>query len=119
LGGHSLLMVRVHRQMCEALGADLSITDLFRFPTVSTLATFLGPGAEVRALAPVDDRAGKQRNSMNRRTFVERTYIDPPVKVEKPVGAEAVNHVVMHTGPQPAQVARMQEAVKWRTFRSG
>jgi acyl carrier protein len=119
LGGHSLLMVRVHGQVCEALGADLSITDLFRFPTVSTLATFLGPGAEVRALAPADDRAGKQRNSMIRRASAERTYIAPPAKFEKPVGAEAVDQVVNYTAPRPAQVARMQEAVKWRTFRSG
>jgi SAM-dependent methyltransferase/acyl carrier protein len=119
LGGHSLLMVRVHGQVCEALGADLSVTDLFRFPTISTLATFLGPGAEVRALGPVDDRAVKQRNSMNRRASNERTYIAPPATFEKPVGAEAVDQVVTHTAPHPAQVARMQEAWKWRTYRGG
>jgi amino acid adenylation domain-containing protein len=119
LGGHSLLMVRVHGHVCEALGADLSITDMFRFPTVSTLATFLGPGAEMRAFAPVEDRAGKQRNSMNRRAPAERHYITPPAKIEKAVGAEGVDQVVTHTAPHPAQVARMQEAVKWRTFRSG
>ncbi len=38
LGGHSLLVVRLHERVCETLGADLSVTDLFRFPTVSTLA---------------------------------------------------------------------------------
>ena len=119
LGGHSLLMVRVHGHVCEALGADLSITDLFRFPTVSTLAAFLGSGAEVRALVPVDDRAGKQRNSMNWRATAERHYIAPPAKFEKVVGAEAVDQIAMHTAPHPTQVARMQEAVKWRTFRSG
>jgi acyl carrier protein len=118
LGGHSLLMVRVHGQVCEVLGADLSITDMFRFPTVSTLAKFLGPGAEMRALVPVDDRAGKQRDSMNRRAAADRTYIAPPENFQKPVGAEAVDQVVMHTALHPAQVARMQEAVKWRTFRS-
>src|SRR5262249_47258225 len=106
-------------QVCEALGADLSVTDLFRFPTISTLSTFLGPGAEVRALAPVDDRAVKQRNSMNRRASNERTYIAPPATFEKPVGAEAVDQLVTPPAPHRAHVARMQEAWKWRTYRGG
>ncbi len=39
LGGHSLLAVQAHREMREALGANkLSITDVFRFPTLSGLA---------------------------------------------------------------------------------
>jgi hypothetical protein len=117
LGGHSLLMVRVHGQVCEALGADLSITDLFRFPTVSALATFVGRGAEVQALAPVDDRAGKQRDRMNRRTAGERKYI--PAPPEKPAGSKTVDQVVMHTTPHPAQVSQIQEALKWRSFRNG
>jgi acyl-coenzyme A synthetase/AMP-(fatty) acid ligase/acyl carrier protein len=41
LGGHSLLVVQVQRQMKEALGRDIAITDLFRFPTVRSLAAHL------------------------------------------------------------------------------
>ena len=43
LGGHSLLMVRVQSQLCEAFGRDVSLVDLFRHPTVSSLVGFLRP----------------------------------------------------------------------------
>jgi len=40
LGGHSLLAVQAHREIRAELGADrLSITDIFRFPVLSALAT--------------------------------------------------------------------------------
>ncbi len=42
LGGHSLLVVRAHQKLREALGRDLSVVDLFRFPTVAALARHLG-----------------------------------------------------------------------------
>ena len=43
LGGHSLLAVQAHRDIKAALGADsLSITDIFRFPTLGALADHLG-----------------------------------------------------------------------------
>lgn len=39
LGGHSLLAVQAHREIREELGAErLSITDIFRFPTLAGLA---------------------------------------------------------------------------------
>lgn len=41
LGGHSLLLARVYRQLRTAFAYELSMIDLFRHPTVSTLATFL------------------------------------------------------------------------------
>ncbi|MBD2344921.1 amino acid adenylation domain-containing protein [Anabaena subtropica FACHB-260] len=41
LGGHSLLVVQVHSQLREILQKDLLILDLFRYPTISSLAEFL------------------------------------------------------------------------------
>ncbi|MGJ8616308.1 MAG: MupA/Atu3671 family FMN-dependent luciferase-like monooxygenase [Sulfitobacter sp.] len=42
LGGHSLLAVQAHRDIKAALGADrLSITDIFRFPSLEGLAAHL------------------------------------------------------------------------------
>ena len=35
LGGHSLLVVQVHRRLRAALGCELSVVDLFKFPTVA------------------------------------------------------------------------------------
>ncbi|MDF1718996.1 MAG: LLM class flavin-dependent oxidoreductase [Antarcticimicrobium sp.] len=45
LGGHSLLAVQAHRDIRSALDRpDLSITDIFRFPTLGGLAAHLGAG---------------------------------------------------------------------------
>ena len=40
-GGHSLLLVRVHAMLVERLGPVLTVIDLFRYPTLSTLAAHL------------------------------------------------------------------------------
>lgn len=42
LGGHSLLMVKVHSQLRELFPIDLSLLDMFRYPTISSLAEFFG-----------------------------------------------------------------------------
>ncbi len=54
LGGHSLLAVQAHRDIKAALGADrLSITDIFRFPTLEGLAAHLDKGqGEASGAAP-------------------------------------------------------------------
>ncbi|MDQ3898508.1 MAG: phosphopantetheine-binding protein, partial [Actinomycetota bacterium] len=38
LGGHSLLLVKVHRRLRHQLGAGLSVVDLFLYPTIRALA---------------------------------------------------------------------------------
>ncbi|MET0396107.1 MAG: amino acid adenylation domain-containing protein, partial [Longimicrobiaceae bacterium] len=45
LGGHSLLLARLHRRLQGALGLELTVVDLFRFPTVAALARHLDPDA--------------------------------------------------------------------------
>ncbi len=55
LGGHSLLAVQAHREISLALGTGkLSITDIFRFPTLQGLAAHLGGNAanDVSLAAP-------------------------------------------------------------------
>jgi natural product biosynthesis luciferase-like monooxygenase protein len=47
LGGHSLLVVQVQRRIKEAIGRDVAITDVFRFPTIRALAEHLsGSGGD-------------------------------------------------------------------------
>ncbi len=41
LGGHSLLMVQVHCRLKEIFHQDISIIDLFKYPTISDLAKYL------------------------------------------------------------------------------
>ncbi|HEX4915159.1 MAG TPA: SDR family NAD(P)-dependent oxidoreductase, partial [Vicinamibacterales bacterium] len=53
LGGHSLLLIRVHAKITEVLGRDVPIVDLFEFPTVASLARHLGGDtARADATAP-------------------------------------------------------------------
>jgi amino acid adenylation domain-containing protein len=66
LGGHSLLMVKVHGQLQELVGRELSIVELFRYPTIATLAGHLsqagGQGHAVQAQSA--ERAAQQRAAL-------------------------------------------------------
>ncbi|WP_442941967.1 amino acid adenylation domain-containing protein [Nostoc sp.] len=42
LGGHSLLLVKVNQQLQEKLGLEVSIVDMFNYPTIHSLSQYLG-----------------------------------------------------------------------------
>ena len=66
LGGHSLLAVQAHRDIKAALGsAKLTITDIFRFPTLSALAGHIdrANGPARAAPARVEKRPADQIQS--------------------------------------------------------
>jgi amino acid adenylation domain-containing protein len=65
LGGHSLLIVRAHQKLKQALGREIPVLDLFRFPTVATLARHLG-GEETGNLQKVQGLAEQQRAAQQR-----------------------------------------------------
>ncbi|HYU30755.1 MAG TPA: non-ribosomal peptide synthetase, partial [Thermoanaerobaculia bacterium] len=65
LGGHSLLIVRAHQRLKEALGKEIPVLDLFRFPTVAALARHLG-GEETGSLRKVQGLAVQQRAAQQR-----------------------------------------------------
>ncbi|HEX7185752.1 MAG TPA: amino acid adenylation domain-containing protein, partial [Thermoanaerobaculia bacterium] len=71
LGGHSLLMPRLHARLRDALGErgrGLTLVDLFRFPTVAALAGFLHPaGSEPEPLERSRDRALARQGALERR----------------------------------------------------
>ncbi|HEX6862666.1 MAG TPA: beta-ketoacyl synthase N-terminal-like domain-containing protein, partial [Thermoanaerobaculia bacterium] len=65
LGGHSLLLARVHARLKEVLARDLSLVDLFKNPTVSSLAAALSaapvkPRPEARPAAAAQARGGER-----------------------------------------------------------
>ncbi|MFV0512334.1 MAG: MupA/Atu3671 family FMN-dependent luciferase-like monooxygenase [Jhaorihella sp.] len=68
LGGHSLLAVQAHREIRDKLGlAKLSITDIFRFPTLGGLAAHVGPGRPPEsAPSPVAEASGRETISRRR-----------------------------------------------------
>jgi acyl carrier protein len=65
LGGHSLLIVRAHQKLKQALGREIPVLDLFRFPTVAALARHLG-GEETGNLQKVQGLAEQQRAAQQR-----------------------------------------------------
>ena len=81
LGGHSLLAVQAHREIRADLGAaKLSITDIFRFPVLETLAAHIDktngsavaasiPATPIQPTAtqPANDRANARTDAMARR----------------------------------------------------
>ncbi len=72
LGGHSLLLVRLQSRLRDALHQEFTIVDLFRYPTVSTLAAAVrdrnanGTPADQRLSGAVYERAQRLRDTLNR-----------------------------------------------------
>jgi non-ribosomal peptide synthase protein (TIGR01720 family) len=69
LGGHSLLLVQMHRLLREKLNADLPIVALFAHPTVRALARHLEQPAESSSAAAdkseqLRDRAARQKRAL-------------------------------------------------------
>lgn len=61
LGGHSLLMVQVNHKLQEILHQDLSIIELFKNPTINSLAQYLSQTSESQpAFESIRNRVQKQ-----------------------------------------------------------
>jgi len=69
LGGHSLLVVQVLSKLREATGRQIPITDVFRYPTVRSLARALGgeSSAQSSALSQSEERGAARRELLQRR----------------------------------------------------
>jgi natural product biosynthesis luciferase-like monooxygenase protein len=67
LGGHSLLIIRVHQQLKKQLETPISLTDLYRFPTITSLTDFLNSDQENETLKKSSDRASRRRERMGLR----------------------------------------------------
>lgn len=67
LGGHSLSMVQVHSKLREAFSKEISLIEMFRNPTVGSLARyFADEGSRQPSLKKAHDRAQKRRRARNR-----------------------------------------------------
>jgi len=77
VGGHSLLMVRLQSQLKAKFSTDLSLVELFRYPTIHAIARQI-QGNSAAAPSPGLDRnqqlrAGKQRLQQRRRQRQSQT----------------------------------------------
>ncbi|MFD1692310.1 phosphopantetheine-binding protein [Azotobacter chroococcum] len=76
IGGHSLLLLKVHHRLKERLEVCPSVVELFKYPTIESLAAFLGEGGphDGASLQRAEDRARRQRGAfLQRKPASERT----------------------------------------------
>lgn len=72
LGGHSLLLLRVHSRLESRLGRDVSLMELFRHPTVRSLALYLRKGDPAAAMvASAASRAKLRQDAIQRRKEIQ------------------------------------------------
>ena len=64
LGAHSLMVAEVHAQLEQLLGREISLVDLFQFPTVLALANHLGGKERPQSAS---SRAERRRAAQRRR----------------------------------------------------
>jgi acyl carrier protein len=65
LGGHSLLIIQLHSKLREVFEKKLSVSDLFKYPTVSSLAMYLSQEkSELSAVPQSGNRAEMRRELM-------------------------------------------------------
>ncbi len=68
IGGHSLLVVRLHRELQQSLDAAPTLEDLYRFHTIRSLTRHLAAdGDDGDHLQASEDRASQRRKMMARR----------------------------------------------------
>jgi amino acid adenylation domain-containing protein len=67
VGGHSLLMAQVYSRLKQAFQRDLSMVELFQYPTIAALAAHLTGGENRRAsFGQLRARVEKQREAIHR-----------------------------------------------------
>jgi acyl carrier protein len=67
LGGHSLLVARVHARLREDLKVEVSMVDLFQFPTIATLTAHIMRDEEAEPrFQHLRDRVARQKQAIQR-----------------------------------------------------
>jgi acyl-coenzyme A synthetase/AMP-(fatty) acid ligase/acyl carrier protein len=71
LGGHSLLMVQAHLKLRAAIKTEITLIEMFRYPTVASMAEYISNGVENKEHVIVQrahNRAAARRESVSTRT---------------------------------------------------
>jgi amino acid adenylation domain-containing protein len=66
LGGHSLLLIGVRSKLEAYLGYEVPVVDLFQYPTIHALSTYLSGQQEQQALfQPIAERVRKRKGTLS------------------------------------------------------
>jgi len=75
LGGHSLLLIQLQSKLQEVLNRDVSLIEMFKYPTISSLATYFSQEQrEQISSQPSSDRAIVRRESALRQKQLRQEY---------------------------------------------
>jgi amino acid adenylation domain-containing protein len=66
IGGHSMAIIEVQSRLRRALGRQIQVVDLFRFPTIRTLAGHLASGGADERLLDAEMRGRQRRERAGR-----------------------------------------------------
>ena len=77
LGGHSLLIMRLHSQIKQKFACDLPLVEMFKYPTISSLADYLSSEANSNSNSVEEQvevrseklKTGRQRLAQRRKRF--------------------------------------------------
>ena len=64
IGGHSLLMVQVQSRLREIFNRELAMTDMFRYPTISSLAQYLSQSQNETSFWQINNRVQLRRKAI-------------------------------------------------------
>ncbi len=71
LGGHSLLLAQIHHTLMESHKCDLKMVDLFKYPTIKTLANHLSQAGDSAATTKFSEHRGRARHESVKKTGIE------------------------------------------------
>jgi len=73
LGGHSLLMIQAQNKLREVVDREVSMMEMFKYPTISSLAKYLSEDPEEKSsLGQSQERVKKQKDAINRQKQKQR-----------------------------------------------
>ncbi len=76
LGGHSLLLVQIHSRLNEVLNQDMSIVDLFKYPTVGAMTKYFSQSSgDEQDLSKIHHKATKQKHAIRQQTRLKKEVL--------------------------------------------
>ncbi len=77
LGGHSLLLMKVNLKLKQHCGKNISLVEMFKYPTVATLADFLSGqqnGDSPKSFEKIQERAANRRQTSQQQRARRQEY---------------------------------------------
>jgi len=78
LGGNSLLMIQLYQMLSESFSVDLAITDLLRYPTISSLAEYISQNRDQEEASLAEDpQTVRMKEGLNRLRRLKERMASP------------------------------------------